>query len=249
MMKKHVTDILLILLILVISAAVRACNHAKRYVRKKGGPKKFAARTVLNLLAIGAVTVLVLPFAARYGMHAAAKSRVYTDVEKAPECRVAMVLGATVYPNGQLSICLRDRVNTAIALYKAGKVEKILMSGDNSSIHYDEPTHMAEYAISRGVPAEDVVMDFAGRRTYDSVYRAKHIFGQDKLIVVTQSFHLDRALFLCRAHGIDAWGVSADVENHDNSNPALREYPACVSALLDVLILRPKPIMGEEERI
>ncbi|MHB1001116.1 MAG: SanA/YdcF family protein [Armatimonadota bacterium] len=166
--------------------------------------------------------------------------------------RVAVVLGAKVYPDGRLSLLLSDRVNKAVALYKAGKVEKILMSGDNRFAHYDEPTRMAEYAIRKGVDPDDVAMDFAGRRTYDSVYRAKHIFGLDGCIIVSQGFHLDRAIFLCRKLGIDGYGVAADEHMYMGGRvrfARIREIPACLSALADVYLLHPRPVMGRRERI
>jgi SanA protein len=106
---------------------------------------------------------------------------------------------------------------------------------------------MVEYAVKHGVDPKDVKMDFAGRRTYDSMYRAKHIFGLDKFIVVSQSYHLDRAIFLARHMGIDAYGFASD--RHKNTKVMLREVPACVSALVDVYVLHPKPLLGKPETI
>jgi SanA protein len=175
-------------------------------------------------------------------MHFAARGRIYTNINKAPKCRVALVLGAKIFRSGKLSDVLKDRVDTAIKLYKAGKVEKLLMSGDNRFTHYNEPERMADYAIAQGVPAEDIVMDFAGRRTFDSVYRAKHIFGQDRMIIVTQRFHMDRALFICRTLGVKAYGVPGKYAGSRRS--IIREVPAAISAVIDAYILRPTPVMG-----
>ncbi|HEY3298448.1 MAG TPA: ElyC/SanA/YdcF family protein, partial [Armatimonadota bacterium] len=119
--------------------------------------------------------------------------------------------------------------------------------GDNSESHYDEPTRMMEYAIAEGVDPADVKMDFAGRRTYDSMYRAKHIFGLNKCVVVSQSYHLDRAIFLARHMGIDAWGYSSD--RHDSPRVRMREIPACMSAVFDLYIRHPIPILGNREQI
>ena len=168
-----------------------------------------------------------------------------TDV---PTERVALVLGARVYANGRLSGMLRDRVETAVALYKAGKVQKLLMSGDNSSLEYNEPDAMMAYAIGMGVPAEDIQPDYAGRRTYDSCYRAKAIFQVESLVIVTQAFHLPRALFLCNQLGIPAVGVPADQSTYDPRSLAwseTREVPATFFALLDVIRRAPPAVLGD----
>lgn len=150
-----------------------------------------------------------IPLLARGYMWRNARGRIYIDPSQAPKTRVALVLGAAVRPDGRLSGALRDRVDTAIKLYEAGRVEKLLMSGDNRFDHYNEPERMREYAIKKGVEPDDVKCDYAGRRTYDSLYRAKHIFGLDEIIIVSQGFHLDRLLFLADAIGIRASGVAA----------------------------------------
>ncbi|MCK7526856.1 MAG: YdcF family protein [Ignavibacteriales bacterium] len=111
---------------------------------------------------------------------------------------------------------MRDRVEAGTSLYFSGKVEKLLMSGDNQSVYYNEPQAMREYAISLGVPGEAIVMDSAGSRTYDTCYRAKAIFGVESALLVTQSFHLPRALFLCNALGVKAAGVEANNLNYRN---------------------------------
>lgn len=168
--------------------------------------------------------------------------------EEAPSQRVAIVFGARIYASGRLSAMLRDRVDTAIDLYKAGKVEKLLMSGDNRFADYDEPGAMMAYAIAQGVPADDIQPDYGGRRTYDTCYRAKAIFQVDSAIVVTQRFHLPRALFLCDQLGIDVVGVAADRRTYDPRSIAYsetREIPALVAALIDVIRRAPPPVLGE----
>lgn len=178
--------------------------------------------------------------------------RIYAPVihtlEDAPSSRVALVLGARVYPNGRLSAMLADRVDTAVALYQAGKVNKLLMSGDNSHADYNEPGAMMAYAIQRGVPAEDIQPDYGGRRTYDSCYRARQIFYVEEAIVVTQAFHLPRALFLCDNLGIRVEGVIADRRVYSPRSltwSETREKPALVAALFDVIRRAPPPVMGE----
>ncbi|MEA3407476.1 MAG: ElyC/SanA/YdcF family protein [Chloroflexota bacterium] len=177
--------------------------------------------------------------------------RGYTHtVEDAPARDVAIVFGAGVWPDGTLSPILADRVQTAMRLYEAGKVRKLLMTGDNQRADYNEPAHMRDYALAQGVPSEDIVLDYAGRRTYDSCYRARHIFCVSEAILVTQSYHLDRALFTARSLGIDAVGVAADRRDYVHIEGYWwRELLATTLAWWEVKIARPKPILGEKEPI
>jgi vancomycin permeability regulator SanA len=169
-------------------------------------------------------------------------------VEEPP--RVAIVFGAGVRENGEPSHALEDRIITAAELYRAGRIRKILMSGDNRFENYNEPAAMREQAIKRGVPAENVIADFAGRRTYDTCHRAKEIFGVERAILVTHEFHLNRAIYLCQAAGIDSIGMTADRRKYDDStrrNWAWRETFAVIAAWFDVNFLKPTPILGNKE--
>ena len=105
---------------------------------------------------------------------------------------------------------LKDRLDAAFELYQAGKVQKLLFSGDNRFVDYNEPGKMLEYALAHGIPREDVVLDYAGRRTYDTCYRARDIFNVSEAIVVTQRYHLPRTLETCRVLGLDVVGYIAD---------------------------------------
>ena len=175
-------------------------------------------------------------------------SRFIYPADAVPPARVALVFGARVYPDGRLSVMLQDRVETAVQLYQAGKVQKLLLSGDNRFVDYNEPGRMMAYAVSRGVPAEDIQLDYAGRRTYDTCYRAGAIFQLESAILVTQAFHLPRALFICRNLGLEAVGVNADLQAYHPRSigwSKLREIPATFIALLDVLRRQPAPVMGE----
>jgi SanA protein len=172
---------------------------------------------------------------------------IYSPDEAPPE-RVALVFGARIYKDGRLSAMLHDRVETAVQLYHAGKVQKLLLSGDNRSENYDEPGRMKDYAISRGVPAEDVQPDYAGRRTYDTCYRAKAVFQLDSAVLITQDFHLPRALFTCRSLGVEAVGVSADLRQYHRISMGwskAREFFATIKALFDVIRRQPAPVLGE----
>jgi SanA protein len=219
---------------------IRRSHHR---ISKLTGARLRRRRLILLL----AVLVVVSPLLARIYVHCAAGAPIYEKVSDVPHTRVALVLGAWVRPNGTLSQVLADRVDAGIVLYKAGVVDKLLMSGDNRVSHYNEPRRMCEYAIKHGVPADHIAMDFAGRRTYDSMYRAKHIFGVSEMVVVTQRFHLDRSLFLCKHVGIPAVGFAADVKGHENTRAETRELGACMGAIADVYLHRPRPVMGRKE--
>jgi SanA protein len=131
-------------------------------------------------------------------------------------------------------------------LYRAGKVRKLLMTGDNRQVEYNEPGHMREYALELGVPDADIVLDYAGRRTYDSCYRARHIFGVDAAILVTQAYHLDRALFTANGLGIDAVGVAADRRDYAFITQYWwREMLATGLAAVEVYITHPEPVLGD----
>ena len=125
-----------------------------------------------------------------------------------PQC--ILVLGCAVWADNEPSPMLKDRLDTAIALYRAGVAPKILLSGDNSIVEYSEPDCMLQYTLAQGVPPEDIFLDYAGFSTYDSVYRAHAVFMADSLIVVTQKYHLFRALKACDALGIKAKGAASN---------------------------------------
>lgn len=128
--------------------------------------------------------------------------------EKQADC--ILVLGAKVRKDGTPSYMLKDRLDLAIALYKAGAAPKLLLSGDHGQIRYDEVNVMKTYAMKQGVPKEDLFLDHAGFSTYESAYRAKEIFQAEEIIVVTQSYHQYRALYGCEKMGMKAWGAASD---------------------------------------
>lgn len=202
---------------------------------------------VLAGLALALVAALLFPFFWQEWVTARYAGSIYALAD-APPRRVGVVFGARVYPSGRLSGMLRDRVETGVALYQAGKVDKLLMTGDNSRADYNEPDAMKTHAVRLGVPAEDIQVDYGGRRTYDSCYRAREIFQVSSAVLVTQAFHLPRALYLCDQLGLPAVGVAADVSRYDPRSIAwseTREVPALLSALVDVVRRAPPPVLGE----
>ena len=129
-----------------------------------------------------------------------------------PQC--ILVLGCAVWADNEPSPMLKDRLDTAIALYKIGVAPKLLLSGDNSIVEYSEPDCMLKYTLAQGVPPEDIFLDFAGFSTYESVYRSHAVFMADRMIVVTQKYHLFRALKACEALGIEAKGVASNQQKY-----------------------------------
>lgn len=179
------------------------------------------------------------------------RGKVFQPTE-VPQSRAAVVFGAGLLHDGTPSPVLKDRVATAVGLYQAGKVEKILMSGDNRFVDYNEPAAMKEYAMSMGVPEDAIVLDYAGRRTYDTCYRAKEIFGLQEAILVTQRYHLPRALFTCQGMGISVNGVAADLRQYHTHSLrfwSLRELPATLVAVWQVWVSHPLPVLGNPEPI
>jgi len=208
---------------------------------------KYALKLVLAIALVG----LGLTLATRSMTALYASTRIDT-VEEAPASPAAIVFGAGLRYDGAPTAVLRDRVETAAQLYFAGKVEKLLMSGDNRFVDYNEPQAMKEYALSLGVPEEAIVLDYAGRRTYDTCYRARAIFGLSQAILVTQSFHLPRALYTCNQLGVEASGVAA--QNHyflkrSRAYWSLRELLATPVALWEIHVTKPLPVLGEPEPI
>ncbi|WP_155375702.1 SanA/YdcF family protein [Catellatospora vulcania] len=171
-------------------------------------------------------------------------------IENVPEAPVALVLGAQVHDNGSPSGFLEARLDIARRLYETGKVRAVLVSGDHGQWSYDEPDAMRRWLIDRGVPDRKVVADHAGFDTYDSCQRAVRVFGVRQLIVITQSYHIDRAVALCRDAGIDATGVGDDTARRFGSfwtKAVVREQGACVKAMLDVVTGRDPVFLGRHE--
>lgn len=178
----------------------------------------------------------------------------FVDPSRVPSERVALVFGAGVRPDGQPTPMLAGRVDTAVELYRTGRVDKLLMTGDNSRRDYDEVGAMKRHAIEQGVPPGDVALDHAGFSTYESCYRARAVFGLRRALLVTQAYHLPRALYTCRSLGLDAIGVGApDWGIYPESllvRYSLREAIATLNALVQVNVTHPRPtFLGPPEPI
>lgn len=204
-------------------------------------------KLVLLTLVVGGL-ILIL---ARLFTEAYARPRTFTP-QSAPQTPVAVVFGAGLLRDGSPTPVLRDRVRTAADLYFAGKVQKLLMSGDNRFVEYNEPGAMKAYAVSLGVPEADIVLDYAGRRTYDTCYRARAIFGVRQAVLITQNYHLPRAITTCNFLGLSATGVSADRRTYNAASYRfwqMRELAATLVALWEVWVTHPLPVLGMPEPI
>ena len=208
---------------------------------------------VVRLLAYATLTGLLLWGVADVGIRIASSGRLYdkTTIEQIPDARAAVVLGCVrILKDGCRNQFYGYRIRAAAELYKAGKVKAIIVSGDNHVKGYDEPSDMKEDLVAAGIPAEKVVCDYAGFRTLDSVVRAREVFGAEKFIVVSQPFHVRRALFLAWGFGCDAYGYAAeDVRGINSIMTLLREQLAKVAALMDVVIRRQPKFLGSKESL
>ncbi|MDB5260465.1 MAG: hypothetical protein JWN37_696 [Candidatus Nomurabacteria bacterium] len=201
---------------------------------------RFIFKLIFKILvaAMGAIVVIFVGF------------KIYSlsfikDMDKLSNAHTAIVLGASVTSAGQLSSILKDRADIAISLYKNGKVKTILITGDDGTEYHNEVNPTRDYMLSQGVPTEAIFLDHAGFDTYSSMYRARDIFMVDSAIIVTQSFHLPRSLFIARSLGIKAYGARADQHEYLFKNN-IREVFADVKAVIDVVSKREPKFLGEE---
>lgn len=213
---------------------------------------KWFWRVLLTFVIVGLLGLLLIYFVNRH-VHSVFDEKVKTSITEIPTeepPRVAIVFGARVWSSGEASPVLYDRVLTAVELYRAGRVKKLLMSGDNPTQAYDEPTAMKKTAMELGVPEQDIVLDFAGRRTYDTCYRAKEIFEVRRAILVTQEFHQARALYLCNNLGVESVGITANRRKYQAERHwAFREFFSVASAWFEMNFLPFEPIGGQKEPI
>jgi SanA protein len=196
----------------------------------------------LTALAIIVVLAGVALLATNLVIIRGAGDYIVEDPADAPHAQCAIVLGARIYENGTPYPMLADRLETGVRLYELGKVDKLLLSGDHGQTEYDEVNVMLDYVLERGVPDEDVFTDHAGFDTYDTMYRARDVFQVETALVVTQSFHLSRAVYTARELGLEATGVAADLQPYGSeTRNAAREVLARANAVLQLHITHPEP--------
>jgi SanA protein len=212
---------------------------------------KWFLRILLLAFAAALVGVLTIAVINKYVYSRAAGKiqKSMTEIRAEEPKRVAIVFGTRVR-NGVPSDSLYDRVLTGVELYRAGRVKKLLMSGDRQDNNYDEPAAMKKLAIELGVDENDIVLDNDGKRTYDTCYRAREIFEIRKAILVTQDYHQPRAIYLCNSLGVDSIGITAnrriyDAERYFN----IREFFSVASAWFEINILSPEVAKGDKQPI
>lgn len=208
----------------------------------KTGFKRLLIVLCILVVIAGGTVLIINQYVERSGSQYIASS---TEVPKAD---VIIVLGAYVFPNGMVSAMLNDRLTEAYELYKLGKANKILVSGDHGRVDYDEVNAMKKFLIDKGVPTQDIFMDHAGFSTYESMYRAREIFQANKVIIVTQGYHLMRAVFDARELGLEAYGVTADRHDYGPimTSYRLREIAARNKDFFAAKFIKPLPtFLGE----
>ncbi|WP_283170112.1 SanA/YdcF family protein [Curtanaerobium respiraculi] len=216
-------------------------------ILKKGA--RFAAKAAMVIVVAGAL-VIAIPNGYEIATQAGKIRTLEQASEQASQGQTydcIMVLGASVQPDGQPSTILADRIDVAVELYRAGVAPKIVMSGDNLNYNtYDEVGNMKAYAVAQGVPSEDVFCDHAGLNTYDSMYRAFHVFQVNRMAIVTQTYHLYRALYDADRFGITCIGIAAD--RHEYTKQAqfsMREVFARASDMGKVITNENATILSE----
>ena len=219
----------------------------KTIVPKKGKKRRIVRRILfiaIGLFVLGAVASALAMVEADRRVESCAAGRVFTSVEGVPAHEFGLLLGTTRLVKGKYrNDYFYKRIRTAADLYRAGKIRKIIVSGDNSRTDYNETGDMKRELVAEGVAPDDVLMDYAGFRTLDSVVRARNLFGASALIVISQRFHCERAVYLADRNGIDAVGFAAEdtVVQSARMRLAVRESLARVLAVLDAEILHRKP--------
>lgn len=203
------------------------------------------------LSALGMLVLLLFCSAGYWYMGRITNAHIYTDIEKVGQYDVALVLGTSKYnKSGTRNMYFYHRIDAAVALYNHGKVKKILVSGDNAQKEYNEPFDMLKALMDRGIPRKDIVLDYAGFRTFDSMVRANEVFGQQSFIVVSQRFHLERALYIGMAKKMDVVGYVAQDPRQSNFPLFAREVMARTKAMLDCKLLGTTPrFLGQKEVI
>jgi len=218
----------------------------KLEIMKKLLPSK---RRVKRVAAFGMVVALGLIWADCH-VGSFSKGKIFSEVSDVPHCPAAVVLGCAKTVQGRPNLYYSRRIDAAVQLWQAGKVDAILVSGDNSRADYDEPSAMKADLVSRGVPAEYITIDYAGFRTLDSVVRAGEIFGLNKYVIVSQPFHCRRAIYLADKNGQSVVGYCAeDVGGRSGLRVRSREVLARVKAVFDVIISQKPKYLGKKEHV
>ncbi|MGY0407292.1 MAG: SanA/YdcF family protein [Polaribacter sp.] len=203
------------------------------------------------LLILVFIIPIVLVFAANYSIEKNAANKTFSNASKIKKNKVGLVLGTSkILKNGRINLYFKYRINATVELYKKGKIDFVLVSGDNGNKNYDEPTDFKKELIKKGIPANRIFLDYAGFRTLDSVVRAKEIFGQISITIISQKFHNERAIYLAEKNGISAIGFNArDLSGKYGLKTRVREYFARTKAYLDIMFGVEPKFLGNKVEI
>ena len=200
-------------------------------------------RRLSMLVGAGVWFLFLIVVVVNAGVYLSSRSHIFKEITDVPVAETVLIPGAAA-GGGELSPIFLDRINLAVRLYEAQQVSKILVSGDNSTLEYNEVNPVRLYLLEKGIPDEDIFLDHAGFDTYSSMYRARGVFGVTSVLIATQSFHLPRAVFIARALGLDAHGVRAD-RGHVFFRNYIREIFANVKSVLDLVLDRQPKYLGD----
>jgi SanA protein len=201
----------------------------------------------LGILCLCAIAICF----ANYKINSFSAEYLFDNTDSIPECKTAVLLGTSKFmANGSKNYFFYNRIKAAETLFKSGKIKFLIISGDNSLSYYNEPEDMKKELMKAGIPDSVIYLDYAGFRTFDSMIRAKEVFGQTKLIVVSQPFHNERAVFIARKYGIEAYGYNAeDVTAYSGFKTKFRELFARVKVFIDVYTNKQPRFLGEKIEI
>ena len=204
--------------------------------------KKVYKPTIIILTLLSLISILW----ANSTINEQTENKIFTETDSIPENNVGLLLGTSKYlRNGKSNQYFSNRISATVQLYKAGKIKNIVISGDNSKKNYNEPEDMKNELIKHGIPENRIYLDFAGFRTYDSVFRIKEIFGQDKFTIISQEFHNQRAVYIANSLNLDAIGFNAkDVNAYNGFKTKIREKFARVKVFIDLIFDKKPKFLG-----
>ena len=199
-------------------------------------------------LLTGILIPVILLVSANCIINQQAKKLVFENIESIPENEVGLLLGTSKYlRSGSPNQYFENRIIATEELFKSGKIKKVVISGDNGRENYNEPQDMKEALMKRGIPEEKIVLDYAGFRTFDSVYRMKEIFGQNRFTIISQKFHNQRAIFIAKSLKLNVVGYNAtDVDAYNGFKTKVREKFARVKVFIDLMIGKKPKYLGEK---
>ncbi|WP_194774598.1 SanA/YdcF family protein [Pararhodonellum marinum] len=205
-------------------------------------------KTIGQILFLGFILLFIIVLSIDYGVEKQTEKHIFTNTESIPENSVALLLGTSKYlKSGRKNQYFENRIIATELLYKAGKIRKVVISGDNSKNDYNEPQDMKEELLKRGIPENSIYLDYAGFRTFDSVYRMKEIFGQNHFTIISQEFHNQRAVYIAKRLNLDAIGFNAkDVDVYNGLRTKIREKFARVKVMVDFILNTKPKFLGEK---